>query len=508
MHLSAGLSLVALLTIAAPIPVDAQAQKQKPRPSAKPPAERKPAQSPKPPSPPPPPPAVTVVSKYVAGAESVESTVQSSGSRQRFDFASGPSLILQCDTKTAIQVSDLVRAYVATPLEQASAGPAPQPGLKGGPVTFKTTITDTGERKELFGLQARHVKSVTVREPSSTACDKSRTRSETDGWYVDLPVAMQCNGTSVPSHVNDAKASECADTATTESTGPSEALGYALAYTTTTAGEDGKNASTVSMEVIALKITPAEAARYQPPPEYARLESSDALVSLIARATQAAKAEQPKPAGTIRIGVVAPRNSSGASIEADAMGNELLQTLAVQKFEPVPLGATDPAQVDVEARQKQCDYVLYTDLVTAKSVSPGRIGGLVRKVPGNATPAGEENYEAKVEYRLVQPGNPKPVLMKNATAKSGGLTVRSVLNVARFAARLYFGMSGGIMQAMMRSAGGTGGGVGAADPMMNALDLMMNFGTPAEKAATKTLDGVVTAALQIQSTDLIKALNK
>ena len=43
----------------------------------------------------------------------------------------------------------------------SGAGPAStvsEPSRRGGLVTYTSTAVDTGERKEMFGFQARHVK--------------------------------------------------------------------------------------------------------------------------------------------------------------------------------------------------------------------------------------------------------------------------------------------------------------------------------------------------------------
>jgi hypothetical protein len=77
-----------------------------------------------------------------------------------------------------------------------------------------------------------------------------------------------------------------------------------------------------------------------------------------------------------------------------------------------------------------------------------------------------------------------------------------VLNVARFAARLYLGLSGGVMRAVMTNAGG---GAAAADPMTNALDMIMTLGAPKQPPAD-TLEGIILTAMQTQSADVIKAI--
>jgi hypothetical protein len=110
-----------------------------------------------------------------------------------------------------------------------------------------------------------------------------------------------------------------------------------------------------------------------------------------------------------------------------------------------------------------------------------------------------------VQYRLVAPGKPKPMIEKTATAKSGpGINVRTVLSVARLAARLYFGLSGGLLRAVMSNAGGS---AGAADPMTNALNMIMTLGAPKQPPAG-TLEGIVVTALQIQSAEVMKAIGR
>ena len=245
-HLRPVITVLVVFLFACAVPAFAQTTKPKPKPKPKPPAAAKPS-PPEPQKPPTPPPSVTVTTKYSAGVEAIITTVHSSGARQRFEFASGRTLIVQCDAKKAIQVSDLAKSYAIDTLGVASAPAGAEPAgndARGGPIVFRTAIADTGERREIFGLQARRVKTVTTREPSSTACDKSQARSETDGWYADLPVPMQCADAQPTGLATDKP--DCADQVVVESSGPSTALGYPLSYTTTTT-EGAKVLSIVTM---------------------------------------------------------------------------------------------------------------------------------------------------------------------------------------------------------------------------------------------------------------------
>jgi hypothetical protein len=76
--------------------------------------------------------------------------------------------ITQCDLKRTLQISDTSKKYVITQMETSQPGsttapgtqaPAPTtPGRSGGVVEYVTSSVDTGERKEMFGFTARHVK--------------------------------------------------------------------------------------------------------------------------------------------------------------------------------------------------------------------------------------------------------------------------------------------------------------------------------------------------------------
>ena len=103
--------------------------------------------------------------------------------------------ITQCDLKRTIQISETTHKYVITPMTvtatSTDAAPTPatptaQPTRQGGVVTYTTTTTDTGERKEMFGFTARHIKSTMVISSSPDACTPMNQKMETDGWYIDF----------------------------------------------------------------------------------------------------------------------------------------------------------------------------------------------------------------------------------------------------------------------------------------------------------------------------------
>ena len=65
---------------------------------------------------------------------------------------------------------------------------ATQPKKTGGVITMWYSIVDTGERKKMYGLTARHIWTTQKMKPSADACTmKDSMIIKTDGWYIDLP---------------------------------------------------------------------------------------------------------------------------------------------------------------------------------------------------------------------------------------------------------------------------------------------------------------------------------
>jgi hypothetical protein len=141
---------------------------------------------------------------------SSEETLYLQGARQRTDTDSlveppgQPSsfarsaLIVQCDQRTRIILDLVHRTYDEGPILGGSAalqkaGTAPPAGTgSGGDVTVTIDSVDTGERRWLGSLTARHVK-LRLQVDSGPGAHTPSSRQERDGWYVDLP-ELSCRG--------------------------------------------------------------------------------------------------------------------------------------------------------------------------------------------------------------------------------------------------------------------------------------------------------------------------
>lgn len=148
-------------------------------------------------------------------ANSYETTTYFKGVRQREDI-SGTSFIYQCDLKQHVWFNSLLKIYsvhspmTMTPEERAARDAADkkldekilrdklrderaQARRRGGVITATEIITDTGERREMFGYTARHIITKSFAEASPTACDQYPVERETDGWYIDLLYGFNCS---------------------------------------------------------------------------------------------------------------------------------------------------------------------------------------------------------------------------------------------------------------------------------------------------------------------------
>jgi hypothetical protein len=192
--------------------------------------------------------------RTTVGAQSTEATTMLKGARERsemkFGFGRDIVNITQCDLKRTIQISDSARKYVITPMDvpdapaNNAAAPAEmsEPARRGGVITYTTTAVDTGERKEMFGFQARHIKRTILVESSPDACSPIKQKIETDGWYIDFTFGLSCEVGASTMRAPLAARGGCRDRVRINQQG-SARTGYPLIETTTSYGPDGSDTS-------------------------------------------------------------------------------------------------------------------------------------------------------------------------------------------------------------------------------------------------------------------------
>jgi hypothetical protein len=411
---------------------------QKPAPTTRKPATAKPAPAKPAPAvkPAPAPPAPTDVrfkSKYTTGDQVTEGATYLRGSRERYEL--GDMILLrQHDLKQTVQISRAARTYLITP---DATAPAADSQKASGVVNVETSIADVGERKQMFGVQARRVMTVIDRQPQTGACDQVKQRMETDGWYIDAPKTLAAQPPSSP----PASAAACRDDLKATLVGDGSLLGFPVAYTTTIPGADGKPVVVMQMEVTEFEVTNLDAALFEIPEGLTLAASgrdlakavSDANEVQLAARTPAQGAAAKKP-GVTRVGVPELANKTEQNVDTRALRTQLIAELAEQKMEGVPLAAAPQAELNAYAKDLGCDYLLVAQITELKASKPGRIGRLIKSTAGESA---KDVTEAKLTLQLVPVGAAKPRFSTNTSGNDGGIGFKTGLRLARVAAMLY-----------------------------------------------------------------------
>jgi hypothetical protein len=379
-------------------------------------------------------------------AQSSESVTMIKGARERSESRMGyydNINITQCDLKRTIQINDKAKKYLITPMEvdttTATTTPAPSaaprpatPSRTGGTVTYVTTSVDTGERREMFGFTARHVKTSMTIQASPDACNPNSYRTEQDGWYIDLSVDFNCNPagphatTSRPPAVGG-----CRDQVKFRREGTGK-VGYPLIETVTMYDASGRATFSTTKEVIELSRESLDIALFDIPAGYTQAMSQQEMYAAPSMAdmmgndpaatanvgsvsTPSPSRNEAKQPGAIRVGVVQINNKSGKpTVSAEALRMKLISEIQGSGVEAIALNGTSAAELDAEAKAKQCDFILYSDLATLKM---SKLGGLFGSVTGAG---GLGKTESKMEFKLFAVGETSPRLQSSSSAKEEG----------------------------------------------------------------------------------------
>jgi hypothetical protein len=236
-----------------------------------------------------------------SGQGFVENVLYLKGTRQREEMNRTPrggttldvAFLFQCDQKQFIWLDFTNKQYavhsggepaaVVMAFNETQAAPSPAVAAKlaaikwRGLLTETTTVTDTGERREMFGFTARHLKITTVWQAEPAACDGPIARRETDGWYITLLYGIDCSpdisgsisrGVPLPQ-------SRCLNHYLShryryerKQVGSLQ-LGFPLQETTTLYGDRGRMEE-VRTEVLELSTAPLDDALFEVPGGYTR----------------------------------------------------------------------------------------------------------------------------------------------------------------------------------------------------------------------------------------------
>ena len=410
---------------------------------------------------------------YTAGEQKTESVTYRKGERERFEFGE-VVLLKQHDLKRTVQIMRAANTYMLVPDSAAAAPPiavpaaAPNaPPQKPGVVTMTTTIVDTGERKTMFGQQARHAKMAIDKQSTPGACDPTKQHIETDGWYIDLPAQMQATQDVVPQQPPPAG---CVDEIKMTSNGDPKVLGFPISYSTTITGDDGKP-NLVAMEITELDVTSLDPALFEIPAGMNEAGNLQALTRALSDANETKLAQEltaPTPnvqkttPGAALVGVPEIVNKTTQQIDTRALRGRLVSELADAKLNAAPLAGSQGDLVQA-AGAHGYDYVLVAEVTDLKVSKGGGLGGALKavsKVTGSGN--GQDPTEAAVTIKLVQPDGKSRLSTTVKGKDGGGFDVKTGLGVAKFAGTMYMNMMTGkmMMNALNQSMTGNLGGMG------------------------------------------------
>ncbi len=386
---------------------------------------------------------------------SSETSIKGQRTRDVTQTPAGATVSLrQCDLKRTVTLNDQTQTYMVVndPQDAAAAraaamvtgAPAPEEKKEGGRVEVNSTITDTGERKQMFGLNARHLKIKVTQKSSDDACTKVDQTFEVDGWYADLGKDVASCAASVAPPVRQSQG--CQDAVVEHHSGTGKP-GYPLVQNVTMHNPDSST-MVVNINVTEVSKAPLDAGLFDVPASYKQVNSFAELQGMpqvpqgLAQAQAQAQAQAgggqaynpttnpanayaaqaamsgmgqqamsqyagqtgmgnmanmmhpgganqpagaaiavpqalgPKAPGKIRIGVAPPEAQVGQGSNAQAdystpIRNAMILLMNGPAVEIAALDSRVPMQLQAEAAQKQCDYVLMSSVAVKHPQSGG-----------------------------------------------------------------------------------------------------------------------------------------
>jgi len=427
----------------------------------------------------------TVKIRQTSSGQTYENSTYIKGKRQRSESNGGQMVnITQCDLRRNVMLMPAMKSYMIQPYDQPSPNssspsatenarpPLQQPAKKGGVVTSTVTTRDTGERKQMFGYNARHIITTIVMDSSPDACSPTNHKMEIDGWYIDAAFALDCDlGTTYKPYRPTAMGGGCHDRYETKQVGVAK-KGFPVWEKTTMFGPNGAESFSTLNEVIEFSQATLDQALFEIPEGYREVSdfaqmygtpsgmpSASSIASAASSAsspspaapatTTPAQTVGPKKAGVIRLGIVtvkpgAVAENMNAGNLAGAVQTTLTEKLKAPNVEAIPIQATILNQIEAEARQKECDYLVYTTVthkkggggfgsvfgsqaaqIAANTVGYG--GSTAAAITANAATSAviadvKPKDELTVDVRLEKPGAGYPAFSKQfkGKAKSAG----------------------------------------------------------------------------------------
>jgi hypothetical protein len=332
------------------------------------------------------------------------STIYVKGMRKRTESSgmmgmpAPPVTIEQCDLQRTIKINDKKKLYFIEPFAKdneeiideevktapkaKAAAPVVTTTKKGGTIYLYYNITDTGERKKMYGFTARHVWTTNKMKPSADACTmKDSMIIKTDGWYIDLPqfnCPVNYKRYSNPAAPGPMQKPECMDKFVTRRSGKGK-LGFPLIETTTIIMNDGKKKTSsfeTKLETLEFSAAKLDSMLFEIPPGYTQTMNEEELQDKMNikdmmeqygngnMGNMPVATTEEKQAGTIRIGVYPMQGEE--QVQLQELQQHLAGILNGNNIEGVMVAD------EAEAKSLNCDYSLTTKFVRIKTRQQSR----------------------------------------------------------------------------------------------------------------------------------------
>jgi hypothetical protein len=360
-----------------------------------------------------------------------ETTIYVKGSRKRTEgggfMGQGANLVTieQCDLQRTIRINEKKKLYIIEPFSKdeeetdedakpaktkpvAAAAKQPKETTKqiGGVIYTTYNITDTGERKKMYGFTARHVWTTQKINPSADACMmKDSMVIKTDGWYIDLPQFNCPVNRMGRSGMNGGGVQPtCTDRYVSKRSGKGK-LGFPLIETKTMimGGTMQTSEFKTQLETLELSTMKLDSMLFEIPPGYKEAEDEEELqdkMDMSQMMKQASYTNQDyakdkpllteqKTAGKTRIAVYEPKG--GEQLQASLLQQHLVNTLTDGNIEAVAVASKE------EAKKFNCDLQLITDFTKVKQGS--KVGSLLKAIK-NTDPGATSSFNIDANLTL------------------------------------------------------------------------------------------------------------
>ncbi|HEV7550261.1 MAG TPA: hypothetical protein VGP65_01170, partial [Candidatus Angelobacter sp.] len=125
---------------------------------------------------------------------STETSIKGARERTVSQSPTGNTLTLrQCDLKRTLTLNEQAQTYFVlddpqdeAALKAAAMAAGTAVADSAAYITETSSVTDTGERRTMFGYTTKHLKTSVTVESSKTACSQLSQKYEIDGWYSDF----------------------------------------------------------------------------------------------------------------------------------------------------------------------------------------------------------------------------------------------------------------------------------------------------------------------------------